>query len=101
TENNKKRTSNITISRSSLTELWIMDKEKPLSIEDISSWLKSKTDSQWTVMPRDLCICLIELLESRNNNNIEHLVSDRLKANRAMLGLNQDGEFTNPLKQLL
>jgi hypothetical protein len=57
--------------------LWVMDRE--ISTHDLSMWLKSKTDDEWVVVPRDFVVSIVNFFE---NEFKEFGITDKLGQNQ-------------------
>lgn len=57
--------SNYFISTEELLTLLFHEKNKKISIHDLSMWIKSKTEEKFVVVPREFCVLMVSFLEDQ------------------------------------
>lgn len=48
-----------------LLTLLFHEKDKKISIHDLSMWIKSKTEEKFVVVPREFCVLMVSFLEKQ------------------------------------
>lgn len=56
------------ISKEQVKEL-LNDMENEISIQELSKWLKSKTDNEFVIMPRFFCVITVTFFEEKAKEN--------------------------------
>jgi len=56
---------NYFISTDDLLTLLFHEKDKKISIHDLSMWIKSKTEERFVVVPREFCVLMVSFLEKQ------------------------------------